>query len=65
MARDLQVTRLLQNPLGQVAPEGIKGDIVRVSDGDKTIYLTPAECSASTEDELQELLVAAPLRRRA
>jgi len=63
MASALQVTRLLQNPLGQVAPDGVKGDIVRVSDGDKTIYLTPAEHSAATEDELQQLLAAAPRRR--
>jgi len=63
MASALQVTRLLQNPLGQVAPDGVKGDIVRVSDGEKTIYLMPAEYSAATEDELQQLLAAAPRRR--
>jgi hypothetical protein len=33
MTSMLQVTRLLQNPLGQPAPEGVEGDIVRVSDG--------------------------------
>ena len=29
----LEVTRLLQNPLGDLAPEGERGDIVRISDG--------------------------------
>ncbi|OLT14353.1 hypothetical protein BJF78_02665 [Pseudonocardia sp. CNS-139] len=52
----LQVTRLLQNPLGQPAPEGERGDIVRISDGSVTVYLTPAEYDLATEAELRYLL---------
>jgi hypothetical protein len=47
------VTRLLQNPLGQQAPTGARGDIVRVSDGTIAIYLTPAEFDAATEADLR------------
>ena len=36
---DLAVVRLLQNPLGQQAPAGHRGDIVRVNDGRASIYL--------------------------
>jgi hypothetical protein len=39
----LRVQRLLQNPLGEQAPEGARGDIVRVSDGTRTVYLTPQD----------------------
>jgi len=58
----LQVTRLLQNPLGQVAPDGAEGDIVRVSDGVKTIYLTPREYAKATKRELRRLLAEAPIK---
>lgn len=60
----LQVTRLLQNPLGQPAPDGVEGDIVRVSDGAKTTYLTPRDYMRATEHDLHVLLTAAPGRRR-
>ena len=52
----LDVQRLLQNPLGQPAPPGARGDIVRVSDGKATIYLTPAEYDQASESELRYLL---------
>jgi hypothetical protein len=43
----LEVTRLLQNPLGDPAPEGERGDIVRISDGVQKIYLPPHESTGS------------------
>jgi ribosomal protein L9 len=54
----LEVTRLLQNPLGDPAPEGERGDIVRVSDGSRTIYLTPREFDEATERQLRYRLAA-------
>jgi ribosomal protein L9 len=54
----LEVTRLLQNPLGSPAPEGARGDIVRVSDGARTIYLTPREFDEATEQQLRYRLAA-------
>jgi hypothetical protein len=54
----LEVTRLLQNPLGQPAPEGEPGDIVRVSDGTRTIYLTPREFDETPERQLRYRLAA-------
>jgi hypothetical protein len=64
IAPALQVTRLLQNPLGQVAPKGAEGDIVRVSDDTKTIYLTPREYAQATDVDLRWSLAAAPCKRR-
>jgi hypothetical protein len=52
----LDVARLLQNPMGEPAPPGARGDIVRVSDGTATIYLTPAEFDRASERELRYLL---------
>lgn len=49
----LVVTRLLQNPLGTVAPPGSRGDIVKVSDGVRSLYLTPAEYEGATTAELR------------
>ena len=54
----LEVTRLLQNPLGQPAPEGERGDIVRVSDGTRTLYLTPREFDETSEQQLRYRLAA-------
>jgi hypothetical protein len=51
-----EVTRLLQNPLGEPAPPGARGDIVRVSDGTASVYLTPAEYDAASEAELRYML---------
>jgi hypothetical protein len=61
----LEVTRLLQNPLGQAAPAGTRGDIVRVSDGTVAIYLTPAEFDAADESALRYLLARQALGREA
>jgi len=52
----LSVVRLLQNPLGAVAPEGQRGDLVRVSDGTSTVYLMPWEFEAADDRELRWLL---------
>jgi hypothetical protein len=54
----LEVTRLLQNPLGHPAPDGERGDIVRVSDGTRAIYLTPREFDEATEQQLRYRLAA-------
>ena len=54
----LQVTRLLQNPLGHPAPDGEPGDIVRISDGTRTLYLTPREYEEATEQQLRYRLAA-------
>ena len=58
----LTVTRLLQNPLGQVAPPGERGDLVCVSDGTSKVYLMPAEYDVATEADLRWLLAGRPLR---
>lgn len=54
----LEVTRLLQNPLGHPAPEGERGDIVRISDGMCTLYLTPQEFDEAGEQQLRYRLAA-------
>jgi hypothetical protein len=56
------VTRLLQNPLGAVAPAGQRGDIVRVSNGWATIYLDPAEFERAIEGGLLRMLAEADKR---
>lgn len=61
---ELVVARLLQSPLGQLAPEGERGDIVRVGDGTATIYLTPAEFDAATERDLRYQLAQQRMARR-
>ena len=58
----LDVTRLLQNPLGAVAEPGTRGDLVRVSDGRATIYLLPDEYDQSDERGLRWLLAREPAR---
>lgn len=55
---ELIVTRLLQNPLGGIAPPGERGDIVRVSNGAVTIYLDPAEFAAISDRALRSMLAA-------
>ena len=52
----LDVTRLLQNPMGERAPEGVRGDIIRVTDGCSTIYLMPAEYEATNDANLRRPL---------
>ncbi len=59
----LVVTRLLQNPLGQPAPAGHSGDIVKVSDGTVAVYLTPQEFNAADEAELRYLLAQRAVQR--
>jgi hypothetical protein len=59
-----EVTRLLQNPLGTPAPEGERGDIVSVSDGTRTIYLTPQEFDEASEQQLGYRLAAEGRTRR-
>jgi hypothetical protein len=54
----LEVTRLLQNPLGHPAPEGERGDIVRISDGTRTLYLTPQEFDEASDQQLRYRLAA-------
>ena len=53
---ELTVVRLLQNPLGQPAPEGERGDLIRVSDGQSRVYLMPWEFDAADEQTLRWLL---------
>jgi Ribosomal protein L9, N-terminal domain len=53
---DFTVVRLLQNPLGQKAPAGHRGDIVRVSDGRASLYLFPWEFEGADEVRLRWLL---------
>ena len=57
---DLVVVRLLQNPLGQEAPFGHRGDIVRVSDGRASLYLFPWEFETTDETRLRWLLAQRP-----
>lgn len=52
------MTRLLQNPLGQVAPEGQRGDLVRITDGHATVYMDPAEFDVASEAQLRDVLAA-------
>lgn len=54
----LTVDRLLQNPLGSPAPPGHPGDMVRVSDGDRSVYLLPREYDAASVEHLRWLLAA-------
>jgi ribosomal protein L9 len=56
---ELTVVRLLQNPLGAVAPPGVRGDIVRVSDGAATIYLDPNAYEQASQGELWAMLAEA------
>lgn len=62
---ELDVARLLQNPLGELAPPGARGDIVRVSDGRANVYLDPEDFERASEDDLRAQLVAARREARA
>jgi hypothetical protein len=55
----LRVERLLQNPLGDPAPSGSRGDLVRISDGETTIYLLPDEYDAASDTDLRYKLAQA------
>lgn len=56
---ELTVVRLLQNPLGAVAPPGVRGDIVRIGDGVATIYLDPSVYEQTSQGELWAMLAEA------
>jgi hypothetical protein len=56
---DLSVERLLQNPLGQAAPPGHRGDIVRVTEGEAKVYLHPQEYESLTHGQLHMMLTEA------
>lgn len=56
---ELTVVRLLQNPLGAVAPAGVRGDIVRVDDGVASIYLDPSAYEQASQGELWAMLAEA------
>jgi hypothetical protein len=56
------VVRLLQNPLGGEAPAGERGDFVRISDDDVSLYLTIPEYEAASEATLRWLLAQRSLR---
>ena len=58
----MDVTWLMQNPLGEIAPPGARGDFVRVSDGRATIYLLPNEFDQADERRLRWLLAKEPTR---
>lgn len=58
MVDDLSATRLLQNPLGQPAPDGQVGDLARISNGQQTIYLLPRDYDAATPAHLRWLLAS-------
>ena len=55
-AETLTVVRLLQNPLGQEAPAGERGDLVRVSDGRSRVYLLPSEFDMASAATLRWML---------
>jgi hypothetical protein len=53
---ELVITRLMENPLGQIAPAGHRGDIIRVDDGVSRVYLLPAEFESLDDDMLRAKL---------
>ena len=58
----MEVTWLMQNPLGAIAPPDARGDFVRISDGRATIYLLPNEFDQADERRLRWLLARQPTR---
>jgi Ribosomal protein L9, N-terminal domain len=58
----MTVVRLLQNPLGQEALPGQRGDIVRVSDGRARMYLLPGEYDNASPATLRWMLAREPGR---
>ena len=59
----LTVVRLLQNPLGQQAPVGERGDLVRVSDGRARVYLLASEFDMVDVSALRWMLACEPTPR--
>ena len=64
MTAEITVVRLLQNPLGQEAPPGERGDMVRVSDGRARVYLLPSEFDDVSATTLRWMLAKAPDTRK-
>jgi hypothetical protein len=60
---EIRAVRLLQNPLGQEAPTGERGDFVRITDGAISAYLTVPEFEAADRATLQWLLAREAARR--
>jgi hypothetical protein len=58
----VEVTWLMKNPFGGIAPAGERGDFVRVRDGRATIYLLPNEFDHADERKLRWLLAQQPTR---
>jgi hypothetical protein len=56
MHSEFRVTRLSASPVGAPAPDGERGDIVQVSDGATSIYLSPDEYDAITLERLRYLI---------
>ena len=52
--------RGLQNPIGAPAPPGHPGDMVKITDGDRAIYLSPSEHNWASPAHLRWLLAARP-----
>ena len=62
---EIRAVRLLQNPMGQAAPPGERGDFVRISDGEVSTYLTVHEFEAADQAALEWVLARDVVRRRA
>jgi len=62
---EIRAVRLLQNPMGQEATPGERGDFVRISDGEISTYLTVHEFEAADRATLRWLLARDAVRRRA
>ena len=54
------MVRLLQNPLGQEALPGERGDMVRVSNGRARLYLLPSEFDMQSMASLRWMLSRQP-----
>jgi hypothetical protein len=55
---EFTVTRILQNPLGTLAPPGHPGDLVKISDGRAAVYMDPREYDMASTAHLRWLLAA-------
>jgi hypothetical protein len=54
----LTTTRILQNPLGTLAPPGHPGDLVKITDGRASIYMEPRDYDRASPEHLRWLLAA-------
>lgn len=55
---ELHITRLLLNPMGRSAPEGERGDIVRIADGLLTLYMDTTDFDACSEQTIRYRLAS-------